>query len=105
MGVAYKWAWFYRIKKNPPFPSPRSAPEPLSRQTKSKYVSPCLNTNAKLEQKVVKRTDLFKMTMLTSLVLDFIVDTFVVVYKFAFGFSLFHLCNLLYSSIAMRLLN
>ena len=21
-----KWAWFYRQKKNPPFPSPRSAP-------------------------------------------------------------------------------
>ena len=39
-------------------------------------------------QKVIK-TGLFKMTVLTSLVSDSIVDTFVVVYKFAFDFN-FH---------------
>ena len=39
---------------------------------------------------MVIRTGLFKMTVLTSLVSDSIVDSFVVVYKFAFDFSLFH---------------
>ena len=39
----------------------------------------CSGLLKKLEQKVVIRTGLFKMTTLTSLVSDSIVDTFVVV--------------------------